>query len=172
MLPAVEVAYNTAKQASTGHSPFYMLYGRHPRTPAALLQELSLTEQSRDATNQAAVDWISNARAAVTKAQACLRKAQERQERYANQSRKETAFKVGDLVLISTEHWGRQSKDGSKKLEPLFTEPVEVTEVISPVAYRVALPPALQRRHNVFHVSMLEPYRSGESCYPGENRPR
>ncbi len=171
MLPAVEFAYNTAKQASTGRSPFYMLYGRHPRTPAAFLQELPQQELARDATNPAAVHWIRNAKTALEQATACLRKAQERQERYANQTRKEQTFKVGDLVLLSTEHFDRRSKDGSKKLEPLFTEPLKVTEVISPVAYRLALPPELQRRHDVFHVSMLEPYRSGEARFPGRETP-
>jgi len=118
MLPAVEFAYNTAKQASTGRSPFYMLYGRHPRTPAAFLQELPQQELARDATNPAAVHWIRNAKTALEQATACLRKAQERQERYANQTRKEQTFKVGDQVLLSPEPFERAAKGSGSHWQP------------------------------------------------------
>ena len=36
-------------------------------------------------------------------------------------------------------------------------------EKVSPVAYRLALPPELEKIHNVFHVSMLRRYRSDPS---------
>eukprot|EP00983_Pelagomonas_calceolata_P018085 566727-Pelagomonas_calceolata.AAC.1 len=32
-LTSVEFAYNESQQASTGHSPFFLEYGQHPRTP-------------------------------------------------------------------------------------------------------------------------------------------
>ena len=34
---------------------------------------------------------------------------------------------------------------------------------MGPVAYRLALPPELEKIHNVFHVSMLRRYRSDPS---------
>ena len=34
---------------------------------------------------------------------------------------------------------------------------------MAPVAYRLALPPELEKIHNVFHVSMLRRYRSDPS---------
>ncbi|KAL5758805.1 hypothetical protein ACOSP7_021416 [Xanthoceras sorbifolium] len=34
---------------------------------------------------------------------------------------------------------------------------------MGPVAYRLALPPELEKIHNVFHVSMLKRYRSDPS---------
>ena len=39
--------------------------------------------------------------------------------------------------------------------------PFEVTEVLSDVDYRLALPPAL-RLHDVFHIDCLSPYRGNE----------
>ena len=36
-------------------------------------------------------------------------------------------------------------------------------EKVGPVAYRLALPPELEKIHNVFHVSMLRRYRSDPS---------
>ena len=46
------------------------------------------------------------------------------------------------------------------KLSPRFIGPYEVIEKMGPVAYRLALPPELEKIHNVFHVSMLRRYRS------------
>ena len=45
------------------------------------------------------------------------------------------------------------------KLSPRFIGPYEVIEKVGLVAYRLALPPDLEKIHNVFHVSMLRRYR-------------
>ncbi|KAA3477445.1 Retrotransposon protein [Gossypium australe] len=49
------------------------------------------------------------------------------------------------------------------KLSSRFVGPYETTERVSPVAYRLALPPELDKIHNVFHVSMLRRYKSDPS---------
>ncbi|XP_016467349.2 uncharacterized protein LOC107789981 [Nicotiana tabacum] len=49
------------------------------------------------------------------------------------------------------------------KLSPRFIGPYEVLERVSPAAYKLALPPELDKIHNVFHVSMLRRYRSDPS---------
>jgi transposase InsO family protein len=36
LLPAAEFAYNSSVQASTGYTPFYLNYGQHPASAAAL----------------------------------------------------------------------------------------------------------------------------------------
>ena len=46
------------------------------------------------------------------------------------------------------------------KLSPRFIRPYEVIEKVGLVAYRLALPPELEKIHSVFHVSMLRRYRS------------
>ena len=48
----------------------------------------------------------------------------------------------------------RRKKKG--KLSPRYINPYEILEKIRPVAYRVALPVALAKIHNVFHVSQLQ----------------
>ena len=49
------------------------------------------------------------------------------------------------------------------KLSPRFIGPYEVIEKVSPMPYRLALPPEFEKNHNVFHVSMLRRYRSDPS---------
>ena len=47
-----------------------------------------------------------------------------------------------------------------EKLSPHFVGPFEILDKVGVLAYRLALPPALSRIHNVFHVSMLRKYVS------------
>ncbi|KAA3466757.1 DNA/RNA polymerases superfamily protein [Gossypium australe] len=49
------------------------------------------------------------------------------------------------------------------KVSPRFIGPYEVTERIGPVAYCLALPPKLEKIHDIFHVSMLRRYCSDPS---------
>jgi len=49
------------------------------------------------------------------------------------------------------------------KLSPHFIGSYEILERVGPLAYRLALPPELERIHSVFHVSMLRRYRSDPS---------
>ena len=52
----------------------------------------------------------------------------------------------------------RFGKNG--KLSLRFIGPYEVIEKVGPMAYRLALPPKLEKIHKIFHVSMLRRYRS------------
>ena len=44
------------------------------------------------------------------------------------------------------------------KLSPRFIGPYKVIEKVGPVGYRLALPPELEKIHNIFHVSKLRRY--------------
>ena len=49
------------------------------------------------------------------------------------------------------------------KLSPRFIGSYEVIKKVGLVAYKLALPPELEKIHNVFHVLMLRRYRSDPS---------
>ncbi|KAA3460874.1 reverse transcriptase [Gossypium australe] len=69
---------------------------------------------------------------------------------YADLKRKEIEFQVGDKVFIKVSPWKKVLRFGRKcKLIPRFIGPYEITKRIGPVAYRLALPPELDRIHNV-----------------------
>jgi hypothetical protein len=75
-------------------------------------------------------------------------------------------FKVGDLVMIDARNM--KTKRLSKKLDHKKIGPVKILKKIGTRAFRVELPTTIEV-HNVFHVSLLEPYR--KSKVPGRHQP-
>ena len=67
-------------------------------------------------------------------------------------------------MFLKVSPWKEVMRFGKNgKLSPRFIGPYEVTEKVDPVGYKLALPPKLEKIHNVFHVSMLRRYRSDPS---------
>ena len=63
---------------------------------------------------------------------------------------------MGDHVFLKVSPTKGASRFRIKrKLSPRYVGPFEILERIGVVAYRLALPPSLDKVHNVFHVSML-----------------
>ncbi|XP_040948616.1 uncharacterized protein [Gossypium hirsutum] len=78
--------------------------------------------------------------------------------------RRDIEFAVGDRVFLKFSPWKKVLRFGGKgKLSPRFIGPYEIVKRIDPIAYRLALPPELEKIHNVFHVSILRRYRSDHS---------
>ena len=67
-------------------------------------------------------------------------------------------LKVGDLVLLSTEHYNLQLP--SQKLAPKWLGPLRVLEVQGPNTVRVEIPPRLARLTPLQNVENLKPYHS------------
>lgn len=160
-LAAAELAHNTALHASTGFSPFYLNYGRHPLLPLDVAVQPSNTSN-----NPAAADRVQQLHQSLQQAKLALQRAQQRQAYYADQHRRELTFRVGDSVFLSTEHLALKDPQRSKKLMSKFIGPFRVTRVISPVAYELELPPSL-KIHPVFHVSKLKAVKESSRSYPG-----
>ena len=69
-----------------------------------------------------------------------------------------TPFKKGDQVWLDS----RNLKTiYHKKMKPKWEGPLVITEVLVPVTYRLKLPTSWQI-HNVFHATLLKPYRENE----------
>ncbi|KAJ9525373.1 hypothetical protein QJQ45_003214 [Haematococcus lacustris] len=163
-LPLVEFAINNARQESTRFTPFYLNYGYHPRR-AELLDLPQKVPR--------ALDFVLNIRRAVEQARLCLEKAQKRQKVYADGKRRHATFAPGDMVLLSTQNMrGHSAQPGVRKLKPRYVGPFEVQYMVGEAAVKLELPQQWSRFHNVFHVSLVKPYRSdGSSAVPGVSSP-
>ena len=93
-----------------------------------------------------------------------LKVATDRHKSYADMKRKDIRYEIGEKVFLKVLPWKKVMRFGKNgKLSHMFIRPYEVIKKVGPVAYRLALPPNLENIHNVFHVSMLQRYRSDSS---------
>ena len=91
-----------------------------------------------------------------------LKVAAGRQKSYVDLKRKDIQYEIGEKVFLKVSPWKKVMRFGKKdKLSPRFIGSYEVIEKVGPVAYKLALPPELEKIHNFFNVSMLRRYRSG-----------
>ncbi|XP_040998158.1 uncharacterized protein LOC121244201 [Juglans microcarpa x Juglans regia] len=88
-----------------------------------------------------------------------MKAAQSQQKSYADERRRQLEFKVGDKIFLRIAPMKGVTRIGKNgKLSPRYIGPFEILDWIGPIAYRVALPLALARLHNLFHFSMLRKY--------------
>ncbi|XP_057975442.1 uncharacterized protein LOC131162853 [Malania oleifera] len=84
------------------------------------------------------------------------------QKSYADPRRRDLEFGIGDRIFLRIALMKGVMRFGKKgKPSPRYIGPFEILKKVGLVAYRITLPPALSRIHDVFHVSMLRKYVSG-----------
>ena len=79
-----------------------------------------------------------------------------------------TPWKVGDKVWLEGKNL--QLHYPTRKLAPRREGPFEISHVISPLAYRLQLPPTW-KIHDVFHASLLSTYRETAEHRPNYANP-
>ena len=68
-------------------------------------------------------------------------------------------FRTGDQVWLDSQNLKMMYH---KKMKPKHEGPFTITEVLGPVTYRLQLPTSWQI-HNIFHATLLKPYRETET---------
>jgi len=157
LLPMAEFAYNNSVTTGNGISPFYANYGFHPRT-------LDPPNPDEEPINSASTVYAHWMKAVQDGARRGLEASQERMRRYEDPNRKPPpAYQVGDLVMLN----GRNIKTHrpSRKMDHKNHGPFQIEKIISPLTVRLTLP-RKWKIHSVFHVSLLEPYRTSEHRAP------
>ena len=106
------------------------------------------------------LDLIQETEEKVKMIRESLKVATDRQKSYADMKRKDIRYEVREKVFLKVSPWKKVMRFGKNgKLSPRFIGPYEVIEKVGRVAYCLALPPELEKIHNVFHVSMLRRYQ-------------
>jgi hypothetical protein len=155
-LSRAEFAHNAAVNKTIRAAPFELTYGYHPRTPVGEVVEV---------VNPTSAAFVERLQSSLSFARKCLIAAQQRQKAFADKSRVEQTFEVGQKVLLSTKYLSLKHSKKSRKLLPKWIGPFEVVQVVGPVAYELKMNPGW-RIHPVFHVSLLEPYRESGRVQP------
>jgi transposase InsO family protein len=162
LLSAAEFATNNATNASTGVSPFFLNSGSHPNMPMSLLTPAP-------GPNPLVNEFVQAQSEALILAKESLAVAQERQAASADIHRREHDFKIGDRILLNLENITLPSDRTrtSQKLLARFAGPHTIIEQLSPVSFRLDLPPSM-KIHPVFHVDRFRHYHPS----PAELGPR
>lgn len=146
LLPDTEYALNTSVNASTGHTPFFLLYGVHPRTevgpPTADCPEAEEFFQNRQRIREEASDTLKAAQARMAK----------------HFDAKHTPIKNADRMWLKL---ARGTKHGYKlpnasDLDVIKTGPFTVKRRVSKVAFELDLPEHF-KIHPVISCIHLEP---------------
>jgi len=160
-LVAAEFALNSAKQASTGFSPFYLNCGREVSVPLDLA-----IEEARLSKTPEAAETIRTLHQALEQARSNLVKAQQRQTKNVDPHRREVDFKVGDQVLLSTANLKLiGGSDRTTKFAYKYIGPFKIKRVVQKNAYELELPPQMHI-HPVLNVSRLKAYHDGRKEFP------
>ncbi|GBG71123.1 hypothetical protein CBR_g8423 [Chara braunii] len=124
-------------------------------------------------------DWVAHMTSIMKTAHEHIVVSQTRMAARANRSRMDHPFKVGDDVLIDARHLQLEA-DMLRKFRRRFFGPCRILQTVgfdttsSPVSFRVKLADYLHqaRVHDVYHVSLLRPYRRPSECFAGRQYER
>ena len=145
LLPMAEFAYNNAKNASTGHTPFELNCGYHPRVS----YEEDIDPRSK---SKLADELSAELQELMTVCRENLHHAQELQKRAHNKGVKPKSYIPGDKVWLNSKYLKTKQ---NRKLEAKFYGPFWVPHLVRKQIYKLELSKKW-RIYDIFYVSLLE----------------
>ncbi|KAF1388735.1 hypothetical protein PFLUV_G00065720 [Perca fluviatilis] len=158
LLPYLMFSIREVPQASTGFSPFELLYGRRPR---GLLDVAKEAWEQQPSPHRTMVEHVEDMRGRMTTlwplVREHMREAQEAQSQVYNRGAQPRDFQPGDKVLVL-------SPTSECKFLARWNGPYEVLEKIGDVNYKVRQP---GRRHltKIYHVNLLKKWNARDVLY-------
>ena len=148
LLPFLLFAYREVPQASTGFSPFELLFGRKVRGPLDVIKERWEADHK---SSESVVSYILSIQDRIASMADLvgenMQKAQETQKRWYDRNAREKTLEPGEKVLVLL-------PTSSNKLLAQWQGPYTVEKRVSDVTYQVDMSNK-RKRHRVFHVNML-----------------
>ncbi|KAI3377106.1 hypothetical protein L3Q82_000303 [Scortum barcoo] len=154
-LPYLLFAYREVPQASTGFSPFELLYGRQVRGPLDVLQESWVGSQEKRTSVLAFVLQMRERMEQTTKlVRRNMEKAQSGQQTWYDKAARERSFSPGQQVLLLL-------PKAENKLLAKWQGPYTVLKKLSPTTYEIEM---LERRNpkQTFHINLLKEWKTRE----------
>ncbi len=149
MLPYVLFGIREVPQASTGFTPFELLFGRQPR---GLLDVAREAWEQQPTAHRSTIEHVKETRERFERVMPLVReqlaKAQEAQHRNYDRAAQPREFQVGDYVLMLV-------PSSACKFLAKWQGPYVVTEKLGPVTYRVRQP-GRRKETQVYHINLLK----------------
>ncbi len=149
MLPYVLFGIREVPQASTGFTPFELLFGRQPR---GLLDVAREAWEHQLAAHRSTLEHVREMRERIDRVMPLVRehltKAQQAQQRHYDRAAQPQEFQPGDhvMVLVPTT---------ACKFLATWQGPYTVTEKVGPVTYRVRQP-GRRKEDQLYHINLLK----------------
>ena len=168
MLPYLLFAYREVPQASTGFSPFELLYGRAVNGPLDVLRQAWEVSKKSD---EIVVSHVLSMRDKMMKMTELVKEnlsnAQEKQKLWYDRAARHREFTPEDQVLVLL-------PTATSKLLAQWQGPYQVLSRVGKVNYLVDMHDRRKRRR-IFHVNMLRPWyvpkETGYFCEEQEDVP-
>jgi hypothetical protein len=153
MLALATLMHNNTRNATTGYAPNQLITGLEPP---------GIPDHGEGVDNPLAEKHVDQLRQRRILAQEAL-------NRVANRySPSQNMFTLGQRVWLEAKNLSLPYR--SVKLAPRCHGPFQITQVISPVAYKLRLPPQWTI-HPVFHASLLTPFIETKEHSKNYSRP-
>ncbi len=134
MLPYVLFGNREVPQASTGFTPFELLFGRQPR---GLLDVAREAWEQQPAAHRSTIEHVRDMRERIDRVMPLVRenltKAQQAQQRHYNRAAQPREFQPGDYVMVLV-------PTAACKFLATWQGSYTVTEKVGPVTYRIRQP--------------------------------
>ena len=171
LLPYLLFAYREVPQATTGFSPFELMYGRHVRGPLDILKE---TWKASKRSGESVISYVLTVQKKLAMMSELVsencKEAQMTQKRWYDQSARKREFMEGDQVLVLL-------PTVTNKLMAKWQGPYCVKAKVTPVTYEIDMSDK-KKRQRIFHVNMLKGWNtpttmclSAEEMEDGEEIP-